>query len=78
MKWQKQSFMLENGKRISYISQLGGYGLGYIYDQKIYKSAGNGYYEDITEKVKEYYIDDGKKYIEKIQNIGLFPSHKIK
>jgi len=49
-----------------------------LYQDRIYKSCGNGYYEDITEKIDKFYEDNGQKYIEKIKELNLFPQYDIR
>jgi len=77
-KYVSKSKIMKEGKRGTYITKYGGTGLGYQYQNKIYKSCGNGYYEDITEKIDKFYNDNGQKYIEKIKELNLFPQYEIK
>jgi len=77
-KFIEKSKIMKKGKKGTYITKNGSTGLGYQYQERIYKSCGNGYFEDITEKIDNFFNDDGEKYIEKIRELNLFPQYDIK
>ena len=67
-----KSVITSKGKEVTYILHNSAIGLGYLFNEKIYRSCGNGYYEDITSSVKKWYPDKGQKYMEKISKLFIF------
>ena len=64
------------GLRVSYTGYYGEVGAGYLKDGKVYKSCGNGLYQE--RPVRKYYVDNGQRYIDKVSGLGIFPGHRIK
>ena len=60
----KQSFIQSNGVLVSTINSGGGIGLGYLYENKVYQSCGNGYYkcDGLMYAITDYKTDGGQYY----------------
>lgn len=69
----RASEVKSKGTKGTYVSAEGGIGLGYQMNGKIYRSVGNGYYEEIN--VQKFYADGGERYNKVVR--GIMPMWEI-
>lgn len=62
----KKSEVTERGEKVSYVTQYGGIGLGYVVEGVVVNSGGNGWYYPV-ENVQSYHRDNGDMYMGRVR-----------
>jgi len=63
-----KSLVQTKGRKGTYVSKLGGTGLGYEVEGLIYNSGGNGFY--YVQEVLSFTPDSGESYMRKVKGMG--------